>query len=66
MNSMNNKLISKKSIVISIISYKEKKNCNVFDFSSDPDPLISEVDPRIRIHIKMKRIPNTDSYPQFR
>ena len=39
---------------------------NLFDFIADPDPLFLEVDPRIRIHIKMKRIWNTDSYHQFR
>ena len=28
---------------------------NLFDFIADPDPLFLEVDPRIRINIKMKR-----------
>ena len=28
----------------------------------DPDPLFHETDPRIRIHIKMKRIRNTGNY----
>ena len=29
------------------------------DLEQDPDPLFHETDPRIRIHIKMKRIRNT-------
>ena len=65
---MNNKLINQqqKNIVMSIISFTEKKleklNWNLFDFRSDPnpeqdpDPLFPEADPRIRIHIKIKRI----------
>ena len=31
------------------------------DLEQDPDPLFRETDPRIRIHIKMKRIRNTAS-----
>ena len=61
-----NKLINyKKNIVMSIIPFaeknEEKKNWNLFDFRSDPDPLFLEADPRIRIHIKMKRIRKTGS-----
>ena len=41
----------------------EKKSWYFPDFMSDleqdPDPLFHETDPRIRIHIKMKRIRNT-------
>ena len=49
-----------------ILSFKEKirrKKWYLFDFRSDPesdlDPLFPEVDLRIRIHIKKKRIRNT-------
>ena len=31
-----------------------------FDSEQEPDPLFHETDQRIRIHIKMKRIHNTD------
>ena len=34
------------------------------DLEQDPDPLFHETDPRIRIHIKMKRIRNTDFFSQ--
>ena len=41
---------------------KVLKSWYFFDFRSDPeldpDPLFHETDPRIRIHIKMKRIRN--------
>ena len=43
-----------------------KKDWNLFDFlldldlKPDPGPLFPEVDPRIRIQIKMKRIRNTE------
>ena len=45
------------------IFFIEKKSCYFPDFRSDleqdPDPFFHETDPRIRIHIKMKRIRNT-------
>ena len=31
-----------------------------FEQDPDPDPLFHETNPRIRVHIKMKRIRNTD------
>ena len=58
--SINNKTdnISEKYFFI------EKKSLYIPDFRSDleqdPDPLFHETDPRIRIHIKMKRIRNAD------
>ena len=56
--SINNKTdhISEKYIFIEIWYFP--------DFRSDleQDPLFHEMDPRIRIHIKMKRIRNTDYF----
>ena len=49
---MNNKLIND----------KQKIGWNFIDFRSDPDPLIPEVDPWIRIHIKMNWIRNTGTW----
>ena len=55
---------------ISCINRKVKKKFLYFlDFRSDseqnPDPLFHETDPRIRIHIKMKRIRNTEKFDYF-
>ena len=47
------------------IFYRKKSKTKIDIFPSDleqdpdPDPLFHETDPRIRIHIKMKRIRNT-------
>ena len=35
------------------------------DLEQDPDPIFHEADPRIRIHIKMKRIRNTEKEPKM-
>ena len=56
---MNNKLINdnKKNIVMSIMSFTENSKKKML---LDPDPLFPEVDPRIRIHVKMKRKRKTE------
>ena len=41
------------------VAKKNVINIKLVDFRLDPDPLFPEVDPQIRIHIKMKRIRNT-------
>ena len=55
---MNNKFINERIKKNSIISYKRERK--KIDFRSDPNPLFPEVDPRIRIQIKMKWIHNTN------
>ena len=62
---MNNKLLNdkihKKKHKFSVL-YLFQKKFRLIDFRSDleSDPLFPEVDPQIRIHIKMKWIRNTD------
>ena len=52
--------MTKKNIVLSrYYFFAEKISFFFFDFMTDPDPLYPEVDPRIRIHSKMKWIRNT-------
>ena len=53
---VNNKLIHYKKKHRYAYTFYRKKLRNKIGICSDPDPLFLEADPRIRIHIKMKRI----------
>ena len=58
---MNIYLINNKTnIFLEKYSFDRKKSWYFLDLRSDHDQLFHKTDPRIRIHIKLKRIRNTD------
>ena len=58
---MNNIYKTKNIVHYIFFTEKEETKFEFFRFRSDPDPLLYDTDPRIRIQIKMKRIRNNAS-----